>query len=245
MSGDKLKITLDTNCIINLFDHESETATSLEALSSLIRHGLSGKVSIAATTRVEEDISNDKNKERRAEMLRFLELLPIVGTIGRFDTSKWGQGDVFSDDRLERLHGEVKQIVFPGLTESDRRYRNKINDVDHIVGHMLNRRDIFVTDDNDILRRRDQLKIGPGIVVMTPDECLKYVDEVERRQVPQTSLRKASTLSTTHQPFKDASHLITQTIIIVSLSEKDTSSLKLDGQVQALKQFMHMLTRRV
>lgn len=183
---EKLKITLDTNCVINLFDHGSETATSLQELSTLIRYGLSGQVAIAATTRVEEDISNDKNQERRAEMLRFLELLPIVGSVGRFDTSKWDEGDVFSDERLERLHAELQQIVFPGLSKSDKRYRNKINDIDHLVGHVLNRRDIFVTDDNDILRRRDQLKTGLGVIVMLPAECLKYVDEIERRKTPRT-----------------------------------------------------------
>ena len=183
--GDRLKITLDTNCLINLFG-QSETATSLQALSTLIRYGLSGQVEVAATTRVEEDISNDKNPERRAEMLRFLELLPIIGSIGRFDISKWDRGDVFSDERLERLHAECQQIVFPGLSKADKRYRNKINDIDHIVGHVLNRRDIFVTDDNGILRRREQLKNGPGVIVMLPAECLEYVDAIERRQMPRT-----------------------------------------------------------
>ncbi len=179
-ADDKLKLTLDTNCVINLFDHNSKTATSLQELSSLIRYGLSGQVEIAVTTRVEADVLKDKDASRSAEILRFLDLLPIVGSIGRFDKSKWGTGDVFSDDRLSRLRADIQQIVFPGLSPSDKRHGNKVNDIDHLVGHMLNRRDIFVTDDTDILRRRNQLKAGPGIVVMSPADCLKYVDEVEQ-----------------------------------------------------------------
>jgi putative membrane protein insertion efficiency factor len=55
------KITLDTNCVVNLIDFSSQTPTSVDALSELVRYGLSQKIDIAITTRVETDLDNDKD----------------------------------------------------------------------------------------------------------------------------------------------------------------------------------------
>ena len=135
---------------------------------------MSGKLEIAATTRVESDINKDKDDKRRKDILRALSLFPIIPSIGRWDTSKW-DSDEWSDETSERLAEEIKQIIFPGLQADDRRYGNKINDVDHLVGHALDRRDIFVTDDRTILKNREPLERGLGIVVMNPADCLSHV----------------------------------------------------------------------
>lgn len=55
-----LKLTLDTNSVVNALDATSPTATSVDDLTALIRYGLSGKVEIAITTRVEDDLLRDK-----------------------------------------------------------------------------------------------------------------------------------------------------------------------------------------
>lgn len=186
MTSQRLKITIDTNCAINLLDTSSSTATSFEPLAALIRYAMEAKVEIAATTRVEADLLRDCDETRRETMLRFLNLFPIVGTVARWDVSKWDSGDVNSDDRIDRVTEEIQQILSPGLTPASTRFSNKINDIDHLVGHWLNRRDIFVTDDRGILRRKDQLRQSPGIVVMIPADCLAYIDEIEARAQPRT-----------------------------------------------------------
>lgn len=172
------KITLDANCIINLFDSNSATATSVEELEAIVRGAMSQRADIAVTTRAESDIAKDKDEVRRTNLLARLRLLPVIGTVGRWDTSKWDSGDKWSDERMERLIEEVRQIVCPSLTPESPRYGNKVNDIDHLVGHLLNGRDIFVTDDRDIVRRREALKASPGIVVMTPKECAEYLDKL-------------------------------------------------------------------
>lgn len=129
------KITLDTNCFINLFDSHAVTATSVETLSDLIRYGLSGKLDIAVTTRVEADLANDADESRRAEMYRFLGMVPVVSTVARLDVSKWNS-DTLADDKIEELRQEIQRLLFPGLVSGDRRYSNKINDIDHLVGHL-------------------------------------------------------------------------------------------------------------
>ncbi len=170
------KITIDTNCVVGLFDTKSQTATSTDELRELVRYALSGVIELCVTTRVEVDLERDKDNQRREEMLRSISMLPVVGTVARWDVSKWDGGDVMADPKRQELVDEVQRIVFPGLAPESRRYANKIADIDHLVGHTLSGRDIFVTDDGDILRRYAQLRDAVGILVMSPAECLKFVD---------------------------------------------------------------------
>jgi hypothetical protein len=112
-----VRVTLDTNCVINLFDRQSSSASSVPELSTLIKFGLSGKITISITTRVETDLLNDQNLLRRAEMLRTLGNFPIIGTVGRWNTSKWDSGDVFSDDKIQQQCDDIQGIIFPGLQD--------------------------------------------------------------------------------------------------------------------------------
>jgi hypothetical protein len=85
-------------------------------------------------------------------------------------------------DGEQGLWDEIQRIVFPGLTENSGKRANKIADVDHLLGHKLASRDIFVTDDRDILRRYSELRDGPGIIVMSPEQCLRHIDAQFARQ---------------------------------------------------------------
>jgi hypothetical protein len=169
-------LTLDNNCIINLFDVDSDTATSVEEMAELVRLGFEGKVQIAVTTRVAADLGNDRDDERRTRILHFARMFPVVGTLTRLGVSSLGSGDVLSGTDSNRLEEEIKSLLYPGgLRINDHRYSNKINDVDHLVGHFINRRDIFVTDDQGILRKAAALRTSPGIEVMSPSQALMRV----------------------------------------------------------------------
>jgi hypothetical protein len=63
-----MKLTLDTNCLINHFDTQSATATSREEIAQLIRYATSGRAEIVITTRAEADLDQDKDEERRARL---------------------------------------------------------------------------------------------------------------------------------------------------------------------------------
>lgn len=128
------KLTIDANCVINLFEPVRDSATSVDELRVLIRYAMENKVEIAITTRLEADLLRDRNEERRANLLAMLEMFPIVSTVGRWDVSCW-DGDLFADQQTARLNDEIQQIVFPGLTPADARYSNKINDVDNVAIH--------------------------------------------------------------------------------------------------------------
>ena len=174
------RITLDTNCIINLFDRRSKTATSVSDLESLVRRGLSNKVEIKITTRAEIDLERDVDTARREEMLANLRLFEVIGTVARFDTSKWDSGDIHADEETMALARELQLLLFPTMKAGDTRFQNKLADIDHLIGHKINERDVFVTDDHkDILRKAETLKLSFGIIVMSPMECCSYLDNIE------------------------------------------------------------------
>lgn len=171
-----IKLTFDTNCIINLLDYKSGSAISVDELAEVIRYGLEGDVNIAITTRVDSDVSKDKDQDRKNEILKRISMFPIIGTVARLDTSKFDSGDVWAGQEHEALEEELKKIIFPGLKSDDPHYGNKINDIDHLIGHKINNRDIFVTDDQQILKKAETLKSSIGIEVMDPKKVLEYIN---------------------------------------------------------------------
>lgn len=173
------RITLDANCVINLFDRDSLSATSVSEIQALVRYGLDGKVMIAVTTRLESDLEQDKNEARRRALIAMLNMFPVIPSIGRWDVSKWDE-DRWATDESERLNKEIKNILSPGLQPGAATFTNRINDIDHLTGHVLDKRDIFVTDDKGILRKREPLK-GLGIFVMNPAQCVAHIDDIVLR----------------------------------------------------------------
>lgn len=170
------RITIDTNCVVGLFDSKSTTATSVEELRELMRYALSGVVQISVTTRVEVDFERDKDDERRTEMLHHISMFPVIGTVARLRQGESDEENVLAEPMHQGFLDEVRRVVFPGLQPNSGRFLNKLADIDHLVGHKLAGRDVFVTDDTGILRRCAELRNGPGILVMSPAECLRYVD---------------------------------------------------------------------
>ncbi len=171
-----IKLTLDTNCIINLLDYKSNSAISVDELAEIMRYGLEGDVNIAITTRVDSDINKDKDKNRKGEMLKRISMFPTIGTIVRLDISRLDSGDVLASEKYKVLGNELKKIIFPGLKKNDPHYSNKINDIDHLISHKINQRDIFVTDDKQILKKAEALKSSAGIKVMDPKKTLEYIN---------------------------------------------------------------------
>ncbi len=178
-----LKITLDTNCIINILDSNTGSATSVEQIAEIIKYGLDGDVNIAITTRVENDLKKDKDSERKNDLLKRIYMFPVIGTVIRFDVSKFNSGDVLVGDGHVKLEDELKRIIFPNLSKEDNHYSNKINDIDHLVGHIINKRDIFITDDSDILKKAETLKSSLGLLVMNPSQTVEYININAKKEV--------------------------------------------------------------
>ena len=162
-----LKLTLDTNCIINLLDFRTETATSVEALNGLMRHATQGAVNLCITTEVGQDLERDRDDERRREMLQKLSMFHVIGG---------GRPVPAETARATDLEERIRRIVFPLLSEGEKRYEGKKADVRHLVAHALHGRDIFVTDDAGITSKQQALRDDFGIVVMRPEDALERVE---------------------------------------------------------------------
>lgn len=167
-----MKLTLDTNCIINVFDHGSKTATSVESLERLFRAALSGQGEVAITTRVREDLENDTNEPRKVALLRTCKLFPIIGSVFRFDVSRWEGGDYWASEEDTVMIADLQKALFPCLSPDQSDFRNKLHDIDHLFAHAKAHREIFVTDDKEILKKRTALKREFAIVVRSPDEAV-------------------------------------------------------------------------
>lgn len=174
-----LKLTIDTNCLINLFDDDQIGELSYDDLAELVRYSLAGKLSIYITTRAEVDLSSDKDADRKSKFYSILQLFPVIGSVGRFSISKWGSGDSFSGLESRELLDEIQKIVFPGLSKNDKRYKNKQADIEHLLSHSKNGNDIFVTNDKGILKCQEELRRSLSIIVMAPQVCVHYVRETQ------------------------------------------------------------------
>ena len=105
-------------------------------------------------------------------MLRSISVLPVIGTLFRFDYSSWDKGDMFASDEQLETATKIQNLLFPNLQNDSKHTPNKICDVDHLVGHLLSKRDYFVTDDGRILQKGPALEKEFGIRVKRPNDCL-------------------------------------------------------------------------
>lgn len=167
------KITLDTNCVINYFDKTDKV------IIQLIRLALEHKIDLAITTRVVFDVEADKISERKNLTLKKLQQFPLIGTGARFGMTKLGSGDFFVGTDYVAKASALQKLLFPNLGQNNSRFRNKISDVDHLMGHIVNKRDFFVTTDKDFLTKREILKEKFGVKILTPQECLKELKSLE------------------------------------------------------------------
>ena len=109
-----IKLTLDTNCIINLLDYKSESATSVDELTEILRYGLDGDVNIAITTKVESDFNNDKAEVKLADGQKFIYVLD--GGLEKTLTDLTG----ITVWKLPAEGTEAAQIKWDGLKAGDK-----------------------------------------------------------------------------------------------------------------------------
>ena len=170
-----LKITLDTNCIINFFDTTFTTAISVKELSEIINYATKGVIDIAITTRIGLDLSKDKNKVRQVSLFKQLNMFPKIPCIARFGITTYGDHEKFWSKEDIELEKELLVNIFPTLTKDDKRYTNKIADIDHLIAHIISKRDIFVTDDIKLLKTANLLDQKYHLIVDSPKQCLQKI----------------------------------------------------------------------
>lgn len=151
-----LRITVDTNVVIDALDGTRSAAVELFALAR------AGELDVAFSTRLEHELRSHKIEEVHALVAR---ATPALGTTGRYGFTRYGGGDVYA---------EAESVSLPTL---QRVGKLGALDSDHLEAHRRAGRDVFVTSDGDLLKAARERGIG----VATPEELL---ERLGRRMFP-------------------------------------------------------------
>ena len=153
------KLTLDT---VLLQDYWKQRPRK-DAIEKLIQLAAVGRVELAVTARIREDIPNEP-LAREIDRLSDLDVLE-TGSVTRLDYWVLGRDRLASDD-FANYERELGDRAGHGDKIPDWR------DLDHLHAHFLEGRDVFLTWDKAILGLSKELKARFAIVVLRPDEYL-------------------------------------------------------------------------
>jgi hypothetical protein len=160
-----LKVTIDSNMVIN-----EKTLGLLPKIKQLAAQDL---IDIAVTTRVLDDKDQDPDETRKSKHLKEFDSYIKVGTIARTNLTWTNTGDFTVDDEGVQISQQIENVIFGKISANDKRAHNKWADVDHLVGHYFAERDVFVTQENRMWKKRNVLREQLGIVVEKPQEFLR------------------------------------------------------------------------
>ncbi len=154
-------VTLDTNVVQEYWRRRTRVAI-VEALIDLAEDEL---ISLAITRRIHEDIPHPPLAD---QISRLNEIgVKLTGSAFRLDRSALGSGDMLgSDIAIDVFESVADNLAHQGQPAPDWR------DWDHLHGHYLSGRDVFLTWDKDILRAAPQLKEQLQITIMKPEEFI-------------------------------------------------------------------------
>ena len=167
MEGLTPTATLDTNVLMELWKDQDKK----EVTVALLNLAENTQVVLAVTSRIDADIT----KMPMAGRINELPELNVgrIGSVFRLGVSRLGV-DMLASDRFVDVMGSIKD-------NWRRKYGADVppdwRDWDHLHGHFLARRDVFLTWDGPILDVASELKSMLGIVVMKPEEFLLQFTE--------------------------------------------------------------------
>ena len=167
-----ISITLDTTCIIDLQDNQPlDFRLAMGELLSLAKEH---RLDVAVTTRVEGELQHEATITTYRSLIERgeIQIIPSTTRLGY-----WKLGiDAFPDEELWK---NIALAVFPGR-DPEGRFRPRGEpvkgyiDIDHLYGHLLSKRDFFITRDGKLLKARDKLGIL-GIQGRTPQEMVEQI----------------------------------------------------------------------
>ena len=136
-----------------------------EALLDLAEDEL---INLAVTRRIYEDVPHPPLADRIDKLHEIG--VNLTGSVFRLDVSALDSGDMLGSDIFMNVCESVTHnLAHQGQGGPDWR------DWDHVHGHYLSGRDVFLTRDKGILRAAPELKAQLEIVVMKPEEFIALI----------------------------------------------------------------------
>ena len=164
-----ITVTLDTNVLVEYWRNRKNVLFT----ESLLDLAQQGKIDLAITSRVSADIP-DLPLANRINDLPQLNVQQF-GSVFRLDHSVLGGGDVLGSDSFMNI---VDSLEDRFDREGRVKRRPDWKDWDHLHGHYLSGRDVFLTWDRPILDVASEMQQQLGIVVTTPQEFLNSQTEL-------------------------------------------------------------------
>ena len=177
-----LRLTLDTSGVI----HAAQAQRYGPQVDELVELAHQGRVGLWITTA----FGNDQERgpaDKHQRNLAWLSERPLIGTVPGaliLDYPRLGIDSVLLSDEQAAIAKTIDGILLPeryqvaNLRADDEafmaKWRRKKNDVQHLVAHLIAGHDAFVTsDDDDMLKKRADLRTRTGIVVVNPAEAVQ------------------------------------------------------------------------
>lgn len=160
-----VKITLDTNCLFDYFDRNPAH------IQALVTHASKGDIELAITTRVMSDTLDKWKGSGTSPMWDKIQAFPALETIGtvfRLDSSHLGFKDCLASEDEVKMADRLRQIMTGAQVE----------DVDHLLGHFMNKRDVFITSDGHFLDHGEELKNEFGLVILAPSDAVEQIEKM-------------------------------------------------------------------
>lgn len=160
-----LKISLDTN----IFYDKAEGRAGAEEFERVVTLARSGKIQLFSSATIDFEDQSGAASRIALRLVRqgVLQESPNAGTAREFMPGGPGLHRV-NDQQCDRL----LRTIWPNehwKSATD----NKRNDVLHLLGHLYNSHDIFLTKDREILRKGRTLKNIFQITAMSPKDLLR------------------------------------------------------------------------
>ncbi len=181
-----LNVTLDTNCIIDL----EENRPNAIYIKELIRFHINKKINLkvigisASELTKRKTYSSDISEFKEKLNLVSLDNVEILKPIGYWGITFWNWC-LWSGDELLKLEKKIHNILFPNipfeLNNTDKnsrlykKWRNAKCDVQAIWCHIWYKGDIFVTNDQNFLKKTKKEKL----IIIGAREILYPKDVVE------------------------------------------------------------------
>lgn len=152
------KVTVDTNILINYINQK----TINESYKIIIVGYFTNKIDLAVTNSIDNDLIS-ASKEMKDKIVPFLKSIPVL----KPDSPK-EINDLFID--------KVFNILRP-KGSGKRNINDKIDSM-HITCHILLDRDLFITEDKNILKKKKELEVAfkkNNLLIACPDEAGKIL----------------------------------------------------------------------
>lgn len=154
-----LTITLDTSAALNFLGVDDDAS---DELARLIGRAMTHSVGIAVADEARVEVEGVADQQRRVHRLARLRSFGFIETPASML------------DQREELVVALRATLFPGADLDSRTGRHNTRDCRHLATHMLAGRDLFVTTDEKLWKRR-ATALDHGITVMRPSEALERV----------------------------------------------------------------------